>query len=159
MSHSPLPSGIARFWLSILCRAALSISSSFSVPQRPSRKGVAHTLFLTPSQLIILPNSSAGRGPFIISVMQFGALRHDWTREEVRTIYNTRLLDALFAAQAAHRQYFEPDEVQLCQLLSIKTGGCPEDCAYCPQSAHYDTAVDREPLLAVAHVMNAAHDA
>jgi len=91
--------------------------------------------------------------------MQTRGLRHDWTREEVRTIYNTRLLDALFAAQAAHRQYFEPDEVQLCQLLSIKTGGCPEDCAYCPQSAHYDTAVDREPLLAVAHVMKAAHEA
>ena len=91
--------------------------------------------------------------------MQTRGLRHDWTREEVRMIYNTRLFDALFAAQAAHRQYFEPDEVQLCQLLSIKTGGCPEDCAYCPQSAHYDTAVDREPLLAVAHVMKAAHEA
>ena len=91
--------------------------------------------------------------------MQFGALRHDWTREEVRTIYNTRLLDALFAAQAAHRQYFEPGEVQLCQLLSIKTGGCPEDCAYCPQSAHYETAVERETLLAVDHVMKAAREA
>ena len=91
--------------------------------------------------------------------MQFGALRHDWTREEVRTIYNTRLLDVLFAAQAAHRQYFEPGEVQLCQLLSIKTGGCPEDCAYCPQSAHYETAVEREPLLAVDHVMKAAREA
>jgi len=91
--------------------------------------------------------------------MQFGALRHDWTREEVRTIYNTPLLDALFAAQATHRQYFEPGEVQLCQLLSIKTGGCPEDCAYCPQSAHYETAVEREPLLAVDHVMQAAREA
>jgi biotin synthase len=91
--------------------------------------------------------------------MQFGALRHDWTREEVRTIYNTSLLDALFAAQAAHRQYFEPGEVQLCQLLSIKTGGCPEDCAYCPQSAHYETAVEREPLLAVDDVMKAAREA
>src|SRR3989442_574946 len=101
----------------------------------------------------------AGPGTVYNSVMQTKALRHDWTREEVRMIYNTRLLDALFAAQAAHRQYFEPDEVQLCQLLSIKTGGCPEDCAYCPQSAHYETAVDREPLLAVEHVMKAASEA
>src|SRR2546425_784248 len=91
--------------------------------------------------------------------MQMNGLKHDWIRDEVRAIYNTRLLDAVFAAQAAHRQFFEPGEVQLCQLLSIKTGGCPEDCAYCPQSAHYETAVDREPLLAVDHVMKAAREA
>ena len=86
-------------------------------------------------------------------------LRHDWTREEVRTIYNMRLLDALFAAQAAHRQYFKPSEVQLCQLLSIKTGGCPEDCAYCPQSAHYETGVAREDLLSIAGVVKTAREA
>jgi biotin synthase len=91
--------------------------------------------------------------------MQMNGLRHDWTREEVRTIYNTRLLDAVFAAQAAHRQYFEPGEVQLCQLLSIKTGGCPEDCAYCPQSAHYDAGVDRQDLLSVDHVVDTAREA
>jgi biotin synthase len=91
--------------------------------------------------------------------MQRGALRHDWTQQEVRTIYNTRLLEILFQAQIIHRQYFEPGEVQLCQLLSIKTGGCPEDCAYCPQSAHYDAGVERQDLLSVDHVLQAAREA
>ena len=65
------------------------------------------------------------------------SLRHDWTRREVEEIYHRPLLDLVFAAQQVHRQFHDPAEVQLCQLLSIKTGGCPEDCAYCPQSAHY----------------------
>jgi biotin synthase len=87
------------------------------------------------------------------------SLRHDWTRNEVRSFYNRRLLDALFEAQTVHRQYFECGEVQFCQLLSIKTGGCPEDCAYCPQSAHYETGVERESLLALDHVMKEAREA
>ena len=91
--------------------------------------------------------------------MPRNALRHDWSRDEVRAIYNTRLLDALYSAQAVHRGYFEPGEVQLCQLLSIKTGGCPEDCAYCPQSAHYEAGVEREDLLAVDHVLKTAAEA
>lgn len=91
--------------------------------------------------------------------MHTNGLKHDWTREEVRSLYNRRLLDALFEAQTAHRQYFETGEVQLCQLLSIKTGGCPEDCAYCPQSAHYETGVEREPLLALDRVMTEAREA
>jgi biotin synthase len=98
-------------------------------------------------------------GPFIIPDMQRSSLRHDWTLQEVRTIYSTRLLEILFQAQIVHRQYFEPGEVQLCQLLSIKTGGCPEDCAYCPQSAHYDAGVDRQDLLSVDHVLQAAREA
>ena len=98
-------------------------------------------------------------GPFIIPDMQRGSLRHDWTLQEVRTIYSTRLLEILFQAQIVHRQYFEPGEVQLCQLLSIKTGGCPEDCAYCPQSAHYDAGIERQDLLSVDHVLQAARDA
>jgi biotin synthase len=81
------------------------------------------------------------------------------TREEVREIYTTRLVDLLFRAQSIHRQNFNPGEVQLCQLLSIKTGGCPEDCAYCPQSAHYETDVQRHALLSIDHVLKAAQDA
>jgi biotin synthase len=77
-------------------------------------------------------------------------------REEVREIYTSRLGDLLYRAQTVHRQNFDPAEVQLCQLLSIKTGGCPEDCAYCPQSAHYDTGVERQDLLSVDHVIKAA---
>jgi biotin synthase len=91
--------------------------------------------------------------------MQRNGLRHDWTRDQVRNIYNRPLIDAVFAAQAAHRQYFEPGEVQLCQLLSIKTGGCPEDCGYCPQSAHYDAGAGRQDLLPVEHVMATAREA
>ncbi len=91
--------------------------------------------------------------------MQRITSRHDWTREEVRTLYNTRLLDLVFQAQSVHRQYFEPGEVQLCQLLSIKTGGCPEDCAYCPQSAHYETGVGRQDLLGLDQVLHTAREA
>src|SRR5262249_41575978 len=91
--------------------------------------------------------------------MSRAALRHDWGRDEVRTVYNTRLVDILFDAQKVHRQYFDSAEVQLCQLLSIKTGGCPEDCAYCPQSAHYETGVEREALLSIDHVVATARQA
>src|SRR5437016_5190650 len=80
-------------------------------------------------------------------------------REEVREIYTMRLVDLLFRAQSVHRENFDPGEVQLCQLLSIKTGGCPEDCAYCPQSAHYETGVDRQPLLSIDQVMKTAREA
>ena len=74
-------------------------------------------------------------------------LRHDWTREEIRRMYELPLPELIFQAQIAHRQFHASDEVQLCRLLSIKTGGCPEDCAYCPQSAHYETGVFRQALL------------
>jgi biotin synthase len=91
--------------------------------------------------------------------MQEAVARHDWAREEIRAIYNAPLLDILFKAQALHRQHFEPGEVQLCQLLSIKTGGCPEDCAYCPQSAHYTTDLERQDLLPIDHVLETAREA
>ncbi|HEX4003333.1 MAG TPA: biotin synthase BioB [Candidatus Acidoferrales bacterium] len=74
-------------------------------------------------------------------------IRHDWTREEIRAIYHLPFPELIFQAQTAHRAFHKPDEVQLCRLLSIKTGGCPEDCAYCSQSAHYKTEVDREELM------------
>ena len=66
------------------------------------------------------------------------AIRSNWNREEVAAIYRTPLPELIFRAQSIHRQFHAPDRVQTCQLISIKTGGCPEDCAYCPQSAHYD---------------------
>src|SRR5258705_12977780 len=81
------------------------------------------------------------------------------TREEVREVDTTRLVGLLFRAQSIHRENFDPGEVQLCQLLSIKTGGCPEDCAYCPQSAHYETGVAREDLLSIAGVVKTAREA
>jgi biotin synthase len=86
-------------------------------------------------------------------------IRHDWTREEIRRIYELPLPDLIFQAQLAHREFHRPDEVQLCRLLSIKTGGCPEDCSYCSQSAHYKTNVAREPLLEAHEAIAAARRA
>jgi len=88
--------------------------------------------------------------------------RHDWTRAEIRALFDLPLPDLIFRAQSIHRQNFDPSAVQISTLLSIKTGGCPEDCAYCPQSAAYDTAVRAEklmPLDAVLAQARAARDA
>jgi biotin synthase len=87
------------------------------------------------------------------------ALRHDWQRGEVALIYRTPLPSLVYRAQTVHRQFHPEDRVQTCQLLSIKTGGCPEDCGYCPQSAHYDAGVGREGLLDPQHVISVAREA
>ena len=79
-----------------------------------------------------------------------------YTLSDVRAIHDLPLPDLLLRAQQIHREHHRPNEVQLCSLLSVKTGGCPEDCAYCPQSSHYDTGVAREKRLAVADVVEAA---
>lgn len=86
-------------------------------------------------------------------------VRHDWTAREVQAVYELPFPELLFRAQAVHREHNDPLEVQLCTLLSIKTGGCPEDCAYCPQSAHYDTGVASEDLLDVDQVLATARAA
>jgi biotin synthase len=85
--------------------------------------------------------------------------RHDWTREEVRSFFDLPFPELMFRAAQTHRQYFDPTEVQISTLLSIKTGGCPEDCAYCPQSAQYDTGVKAEKLMAVEAVLAEARAA
>jgi biotin synthase len=85
--------------------------------------------------------------------------RHDWTREEVRALFELPFPDLMFRAQSVHRQNFDPTEVQISTLLSIKTGGCPEDCAYCPQSARYDTGVEAEKLMALDAVLAEARAA
>ena len=86
-------------------------------------------------------------------------LRNDWTLAETRAIHDLPLNDLLFRAQAVHREFHASSEVQLCSLLSIKTGGCPEDCGYCPQSAHYKTGVTKESLMNVDDVLTAARTA
>ncbi|HWE24925.1 MAG TPA: biotin synthase, partial [Myxococcales bacterium] len=86
-------------------------------------------------------------------------IRHDWTLPEVRAIHDSPLLDLVHRAQTVHRDAFGENKVQLCSLLSIKTGGCPEDCAYCPQAARYDTGVAAEPLMETADVLAAARAA
>jgi biotin synthase len=87
------------------------------------------------------------------------AVRHDWTAPEVRAIHDLPLLDLVHRAQTVHRAVFRDNKVQLCSLLSIKTGGCPENCSYCPQSAHHDTNVKAEKLMCVDDVLSAARKA
>jgi len=83
-------------------------------------------------------------------------VRHDWTLPEVRALYELPLLELVHKAQTVHRAVFQENKVQLCSLLSIKTGGCPEDCSYCPQAARYKTGVKAEKLMAVEEVLEAA---
>ena len=85
-----------------------------------------------------------------------GTVRHDWTLAEVEHLFAMPFVDLLFHAQRVHRQHHEPSTVQMSTLLSVKTGACPEDCAYCPQSVRYDTGVERETLLDVQQVREAA---
>lgn len=86
-------------------------------------------------------------------------LRTDWTTDEVVSLLTKPLNDLLFQAQQIHRQHFNPNHVQVSTLLSIKTGACPEDCKYCPQSAHYHTGLDRERLMEVQKVLAEAEAA
>ena len=88
-----------------------------------------------------------------------GVLRHDWTRQEVRDLFDLPFPELIFRAQTIHRAHFDPCEVQISTLLSIKTGGCPEDCGYCPQSARYDTGVSADKLMSVDAVLDAARAA
>ena len=86
-------------------------------------------------------------------------IRHDWTLDEIEAIYSAPLPDLVFRAQTAHRAHHSPHQVQGCSLLSIKTGGCPEDCAYCPQSAHYETGVEPDALMSVEETLTTARRA
>lgn len=86
-------------------------------------------------------------------------MRHDWTIAEIKDIYNTPLLELVYRAATVHRKYNETAEVQVCTLLSIKTGGCPEDCAYCPQAARYNTGVNVHALMKTDEVIAYAQKA
>lgn len=86
-------------------------------------------------------------------------IRNNWTREEITEIYNTPILELIYRAATAHREHNDPREVQVCTLLSVKTGGCAEDCSYCPQSARYKTDVKVEKLMDVEDVIAAAQEA
>ena len=86
-------------------------------------------------------------------------IRHNWSVEQVKTLFALPFNDLLFQAQSIHRQHFNPNEVQVSTLLSIKTGACPEDCKYCPQSARYQTGLESERLLEVEKVLERAREA
>ncbi len=102
------------------------------------------------------PQKGEGSG---LPLVESSEVRHDWTRAEVRALFDLPFPDLMFQAQTVHRANFEPTEVQISTLLSIKTGGCPEDCAYCPQSAKYDTGVEAEKLMALETVLAEARAA
>ena len=86
-------------------------------------------------------------------------LRHDWSRSEVEALFALPFADLMFRAQTVHRRFFDPNEVQVSTLLSIKTGTCPEDCKYCPQSVRYDTGLEAEQLMEVERVLESARAA
>ncbi len=88
-----------------------------------------------------------------------GDVRTDWTLDEVRSLFELPFNDLLFAAQNAHRRHFDPNAVQISTLLSVKTGGCPEDCSYCPQSIRYETDVNNDPLMELREVVEQARAA
>ena len=90
---------------------------------------------------------------------RLGEIRNDWQIDEIEALFALPFNDLVFHAQRVHRQHFDPNAVQVSTLLSIKTGACPEDCAYCPQSARFDTGIENERLMAVEEVLEKARQA
>ena len=91
--------------------------------------------------------------------MSLAEIRHDWQKAEIQALFTLPMNDLLFKAHSIHRETFDPNEVQISRLLSIKTGACPEDCKYCPQSARYDTGLEKERLLEIEKVLTEAKSA
>ena len=81
-------------------------------------------------------------------------MRHDWKLEELQALYDLPVLDLVYQAATIHRQFHNPRQVQISSLVSIKTGGCPEDCSYCPQAARYSTDVNTHKLMEVEQVVD-----
>jgi len=94
-----------------------------------------------------------------LSDLPESGVRHDWSRDQVRAIFEMPFSELLFQAQTVHRRHFDPSAIQVSTLLSIKTGGCPEDCKYCPQSVHYDTELEAGRLMDIEVVVEAARRA
>jgi len=108
------------------------------------------SLYISSSNNLSLSTSSS---------LNQSSIRHDWTIEEVNALFEQPFNDLMFQAQTVHRQNFDPNQVQVSTLLSIKTGACPEDCKYCPQSARYDTGLEKERLMEVDKVILRAQEA
>jgi biotin synthase len=97
--------------------------------------------------------------PSLTSALEKSEIRHDWTVAEIESIYTLPFNDLIFKAHSLHRKYFDPNTVQISTLLSIKTGRCPENCAYCPQSGHYKTGTDPEELMPLEQIVAHAKQA
>ena len=109
--------------------------------------------------MTLVPDSPITERPAASATGGHPDIRHDWTRAEIRALLDRPFPDLMFEAQRLHRRYFDPTQVQVSTLLSIKTGGCPEDCAYCPQSARFDTGVKAEKLMDLESVLTEARAA
>jgi biotin synthase len=94
-----------------------------------------------------------------LAALAAGEPRTDWSVEEVRALYTAPFADLMHTAQTVHRKHFDPNQVQISTLLSVKTGGCPEDCGYCPQSIRYEAGIDNEPLMELDAVLENARAA
>jgi len=116
---------------------------------------------LDPSRapLILAANSDGVSNMTISAQIAVDTPRHDWTVDEAQSLLSQPFNDLMFEAQRVHRRHFDPNKVQFSTLLSIKTGGCPEDCGYCPQSASFETGVKAEKLMAVQAVIEEARKA
>lgn len=106
-----------------------------------------------------MPAASQESRPDSQTLAAHGEVRHDWSLEEIEALFALPFNDLLFRAQQVHRAYFEANAVQVSTLLSIKTGACPEDCKYCPQSGHYNTGLGKEKLLEIEKVVEQARAA
>ncbi|OBA21733.1 biotin synthase [Metschnikowia bicuspidata var. bicuspidata NRRL YB-4993] len=123
------------------------------------RHSIARLLQTTKSPRLVLSvnTSSVASGmPNVLDRAIKEGPRHDWTRDEIRAIYDTPLQKLMFMAQLQHHKYHDPSEVQLCTLLNIKSGGCTEDCKYCSQSSRYDTGTKAEKMIKLEEVKTAA---
>lgn len=109
--------------------------------------------------MTIIANASSSSSLSEPSASAEGIIRHNWRIEEVEHLFNLPFNDLLFRAQTVHRNHFDPNQVQISTLLSIKTGACPEDCKYCPQSGHYNTGLKKEKLMEVQRVLEKAKQA
>ncbi len=103
-----------------------------------------------------MPAQPHDNAPVDLTLASRPALRHDWSLEEIEALFALPFNDLLFRAQQVHRAHFDPNAVQVSTLLSIKTGACPEDCKYCPQSGHYNTGLGKEKLLEIEKVVDQA---
>jgi len=106
-----------------------------------------------------MPDNVVMEGTLAQAAAAPATIRNDWTREQVADLFAMPFMDLLFKAQSLHRQYFDANEVQISTLLSIKTGGCPEDCGYCPQSSSFDTGLKASKLMEVEKVLEEARAA
>src|SRR5258707_4388807 len=131
-------------------------------PRKFGRRNVGQRLRAIPDCASLHPGYSC-RMSIALDVSRLspppGTVRHDWTRAEVRALFALPFTELIYQAAEVHRMHFEPGQVQISTLLSIKTGGCPEDCAYCPQSAKYDTGVKAEKLMSLDAVLDEARAA